>query len=100
MLTSRRSFLTGLAASLVAAPAVVRAASLMPVRGIIQPIESLPIDLAYLDLLRQRMNDVYRLTHQAMTRNLFGDPDLVVPAPPPLKELGLTLTIQGQKFRV
>jgi hypothetical protein len=35
----RRSFLTGLGASLVAAPAIVRAAGLMPVRGIIMPIK-------------------------------------------------------------
>lgn len=67
MLTSRRSFLLGLGSALVAAPAaapaVVRAASLMPVRGIIQPIEPLPIDPVYLDLLRQRMNDAYRITH-------------------------------------
>lgn len=36
--TSRRSFLIGAAASLITAPAIVRSASLMPVRGIIQPI--------------------------------------------------------------
>jgi hypothetical protein len=35
----RRSFLLGLGASLVAAPAVVRATSLMPVRGIVMPVE-------------------------------------------------------------
>lgn len=34
---SRRSFITGLV-SLVAAPAIVRAGSLMPVRGMIEPI--------------------------------------------------------------
>lgn len=34
MISSRRSFLTGLA-SLIAAPAIVRVTSLMPVRGII-----------------------------------------------------------------
>jgi hypothetical protein len=34
MLTTRRSFLTGLAAGLVTAPAIVRAASLMPVKAI------------------------------------------------------------------
>ena len=37
MISSRRSFITGLAA-LVAAPAIVRVASLMPVRGIVMPI--------------------------------------------------------------
>lgn len=35
----RRSFLTGLATSLIAAPAIVRAASIMPVRAT-RPIES------------------------------------------------------------
>jgi len=34
---SRRSFFSGLASALVAAPAIVRAASLMPVRGIVTP---------------------------------------------------------------
>lgn len=34
---SRRGFLAGLSA-IIAAPAIVRASSLMPVRGIIQPI--------------------------------------------------------------
>lgn len=36
MTPSRRSFITGLAA-FVAAPAIVRATSLMPVRGIVMP---------------------------------------------------------------
>jgi hypothetical protein len=35
LLTSRRSFLTGLGAVLAAAPAIVRARSLMPVRNMI-----------------------------------------------------------------
>lgn len=45
MLQSRRSFLRGLGATLIAAPAVVRAASLMPIRGIVQPIslEGVPL---------------------------------------------------------
>jgi len=34
----RRDFLFGLGASVVAAPAVVHAASLMPVRGIVMPV--------------------------------------------------------------
>jgi hypothetical protein len=37
VIPSRRSFLIG-AAALIAAPAVVRASSLMPVRGIVQPV--------------------------------------------------------------
>lgn len=35
----RRSFLFGVGAALIAAPAIVRAASLMPIRGIILPID-------------------------------------------------------------
>lgn len=35
---NRRGFLTGLGVALFAAPAVVRAASLMPVKGLIVPI--------------------------------------------------------------
>lgn len=45
MITSRRSFLTGLGASLIVAPAIVRAASLMPVRGIVMPV-TMDCDLA------------------------------------------------------
>ena len=37
MILERRKFLTGLA-SLIAAPAIVRVSSLMPVRGIVQPL--------------------------------------------------------------
>ena len=37
MISSWRSFITGLA-SLIAAPAIVRVSSLMPVRGIVQPL--------------------------------------------------------------
>ena len=40
MLTSRRSFLVGLGSSLVAAPAIVRASSLMPVKAIRWPLRS------------------------------------------------------------
>jgi hypothetical protein len=39
MIASRRGFLVGLGASLVAAPAIVRASSLMPVRAIKIPTE-------------------------------------------------------------
>jgi hypothetical protein len=34
----RRGLLLGLGASLIAAPAIVRAASMMPVRGIVMPV--------------------------------------------------------------
>src|SRR5258708_39807608 len=38
MIMHRRGFLTFLGTGLIAAPAIVRAASLMPIRGIIMPI--------------------------------------------------------------
>ena len=41
----RRSFITGLGA-LIAAPAIVKASSLMPVRGIIMPREPIGLELA------------------------------------------------------
>ena len=45
---TRRSIIVGAAASLICAPAIVRAASLMPVRGLILPIERpLPIGPQY-----------------------------------------------------
>lgn len=39
---SRRSFLIGATASLIAAPAIVRSASLMPVRGIVMGVVQAP----------------------------------------------------------
>lgn len=43
---NRRSFLFGAGASLIAAPAIVHAASLMPVRGIVMPmVQTLGLDL-------------------------------------------------------
>jgi hypothetical protein len=40
-MTSRRSFLLGLGASLIAAPAIVRIANIMPVRALRPPDEDL-----------------------------------------------------------
>lgn len=74
MIASRRGFITGLAA-LIAAPAVVKAASLMPVRAII-PINRLPeyigpltaqLDVAYGvlkvgDVCRIRLPMDYKVT--------------------------------------
>lgn len=40
---NRRSFLFGVGASLIAAPAIVRAASLMPVRGIVMAVDNWPV---------------------------------------------------------
>jgi hypothetical protein len=51
MLQSRRAFLRGFiaggGASLIAAPAIVRAVSLMPVRGIIQPVSLQGVPLTF-----------------------------------------------------
>jgi hypothetical protein len=58
MIQSRRSFLRGLGATLIAAPAVVRAASLMPVRGIVQDwrpvVRASSIDYAELAAVTRR----------------------------------------------
>lgn len=43
---NRRSFFTGVGASVLAAPAVVRAASLMPIRGIVMPLPPLEYSFA------------------------------------------------------
>lgn len=48
-MTSRRSFLTGLAGTIIAAPAIVRAANLMPIKPVVEPMPYLvfgPVDLA------------------------------------------------------
>jgi hypothetical protein len=70
----RRSFLTGLAATL-AAPAIVRAASLMPVRGIVmdvqQPIAHLNGVPLYADLVD--------ITRQAFVPRLFVQLNMSTP---------------------
>jgi len=45
MTTTRRAFLTGLGGALIAAPAIVRASSLMPVRGIVMAVEEWTDDI-------------------------------------------------------
>lgn len=60
---SRRGLITGLIA-LAAAPAIVRASSLMPVKV----MESDPFAL-----LHYRMDEVYRITRDNMARSLYGD---------------------------
>jgi len=40
MTMHRRRFLTGFGAAIVSAPAIVRVASLMPVRGIVMPVST------------------------------------------------------------
>lgn len=66
MTPSRRSFLAGLGATLITAPAIVRAASLMPVK--VMPSE---VDLQA--LLNARMNECYEIMRKNMTHNLYGD---------------------------
>lgn len=61
MITSRRVFLTGLVSAL-AAPAIVRAGSLMPIRA---PKLFIP-----LDLLHQRMNELYARANAEMRKNI------------------------------
>ena len=65
MITSRRSFITGLAA-LIAAPAVVRYASLMPVKAM-PSVEDLNA------LLKARMDEAYRITRENMANSLYGN---------------------------
>lgn len=47
---NRRSFLIGAAASLLAAPAIVHASSLMPIRGLIMDVK--PVEIVYSGLFR------------------------------------------------
>lgn len=79
--TSRRGFLFGLTASIIAAPAIVRAASLMPVRGIIAPIS---LDGVQLQFTQPSPFPVWQelaeITRQAflprMHRQLYSSTDL------------------------
>ena len=64
MILPRRSFLTGLA-SFIAAPAIVRAASLMPVRGIVQDWRYVA-HVAHLDYL-----ELAAITRKAFLPGLF-----------------------------
>lgn len=62
IIRSRRGFIAGLGALFIAAPAIVRATSIMPVKAI--SIE---------DLLRDRMDAAYEATRQAISQNLYGE---------------------------
>lgn len=62
--TSRRSFLIGLGASLLGTPAIVRAASLMPVKALAPDA---------LDLLAQRIAEAEREIAKEIRNNLYGD---------------------------
>ena len=74
MLASRRSFITGLI-SFVAAPAIVRVTSLMPVRGII-------MDLAPTDLLMSKSvyEELCDITRRAFVPRLYVQLYDVAPA--------------------
>jgi hypothetical protein len=62
IIQSRRGFISGLGALFVAAPAIVRASSLMPVKSI--SVE---------DFLRYRMEEAYRITRDSISENLYGE---------------------------
>jgi hypothetical protein len=71
LLTSRRGFLTGLGAVLVAAPAIVRAGSLMPVKAMIETSELQPYQKAMIEHM-VRTADEGRLA--ILGENLVGWP--------------------------
>jgi hypothetical protein len=66
MTLPRRTFLKSLGL-LIAAPAIVRVASIMPVKAI-RPAT----DEEIWALLRARMDECYRVTRENMARSLFG----------------------------
>lgn len=66
LISSRRKFLTGLGAALVTAPAIVRAASLMPVK-VMPTVDQLEM------LFKQRMDEAYAVLRQNMANSLYGD---------------------------
>jgi hypothetical protein len=68
LLTSRRSFLIGLGAVLMAAPAIVRAGSLMPVRA--EPL------LTIEKLLQLHIDDCARVMGENISRIIYGDRSL------------------------
>ncbi len=79
-MTTRRSFITGLI-SFVAAPAIVRAGSLMPVK-VMEPTLSIE------DILRQRMDAAYAVMQDNLNRNLYGDLPVIDYAKAALRTVG------------
>lgn len=61
---SRRSFIRGLISFTAAAPAIVRASSLMPVKAL-PPFDGF-------DLLHARLNEAYAITRERMAARLYG----------------------------
>lgn len=71
MISSRRTFLTGLAATLVTAPAIVRASSLMPVKGIVMEVARVTFTTPYgTYVLDPPMSASELLLHDAIQRGL------------------------------
>jgi hypothetical protein len=81
MSINRRSLITGLI-SLVAAPAIVRAANIMPVRSFAPPVGSLrmpyPVPLKIGDILRIGHDQLYIVTAVSLTA--YGRPHIVTRA--------------------
>ena len=69
--SSRRGFITGLGAFFCAAPAIVRASNIMPVRAVSSD--------ELLDLLHRRMNEAYEVLRQNLTRSLYGGGTFNIP---------------------
>jgi hypothetical protein len=67
MITSRRSLITGLGALFIAAPAIVRASSLMPVKAFVDTDDQM------LALLKARMDEAYAVMRENLARSLYGD---------------------------
>lgn len=67
LITSRRSFITGMTA-LMTAPAIVRVSSLMPIK-VFDP------HLTEIELLKQRLDEAYTITRQNMITFLYSNPD-------------------------
>lgn len=106
---NRRSFLTGLAAA-IAAPAIVNAASLMPVRGIVMPVGNVTWfvgqnfgeieDGTALNAFKtwQRAIDHFLSLDPGGDLTLIAQPGLIVTAPPDQPVIswrGGTLTLGG-----
>ena len=69
MTTSRRNFLTGLASFVAAAPAIVKAANIMPIKAILN-FEELPFNY---QALYNEVSLGYAITRKAIVENLCSD---------------------------
>ena len=69
MTTSRRNFLTGLASFVAAAPAVVKAANIMPIKAILN-FEELPFNY---QALYNEVSLGYAITRKAIDENLYSN---------------------------